>query len=169
MPQAWCAWRSWRPARRPCTIRKPGAPPQVGDAQEEAHPHHADQDRPEAAPRRREHHPYKMPRKPGEPDDLVPQLRDANIAAGRLGWARYREPPMETRCPVPWMVRAAFWTPTARNGVFMRWGAPADTDARIPDRGVSAWPLWETTNTETLRERIELGANAAGLATSRRA
>jgi DNA polymerase I len=30
------------------------------------------------------------PRKPAEPDDLVPQLRDANIAAGRLGWARYR-------------------------------------------------------------------------------
>ena len=25
-----------------------------------------------------------------EPDDLVPQLRDANIAAGRMGWARYR-------------------------------------------------------------------------------
>lgn len=40
--------------------------------------------------RRRELHPEYKPRKPGEPDDLLPQLRDANIAAGRLGWARYR-------------------------------------------------------------------------------
>jgi DNA polymerase-1 len=40
--------------------------------------------------RRRELHPEYKPRKPGEPDDLVSQLRDANIAAGRLGWARYR-------------------------------------------------------------------------------
>jgi DNA polymerase-1 len=40
--------------------------------------------------RRRELHPAYKPRKPGEPDDLLPQLRDANIAAGRLGWARYR-------------------------------------------------------------------------------
>ena len=40
--------------------------------------------------RRRELHPEYKPRKPGEPDDLVPQLREANIAAGRLGWARYR-------------------------------------------------------------------------------
>ena len=40
--------------------------------------------------RRRELHPDYKPRKPGEPDDLLPQLRDANIAAGRLGWARYR-------------------------------------------------------------------------------
>jgi 5'-3' exonuclease len=30
------------------------------------------------------------PRQTQEPDDLVPQLRDANIAAGRMGWARYR-------------------------------------------------------------------------------
>jgi len=40
--------------------------------------------------RRRELHPDYKPRKPGEPDDLLPQLRDANIGAGRLGWARYR-------------------------------------------------------------------------------
>ncbi len=40
--------------------------------------------------RRRELHPEYKPRKSGEPDDLLPQLRDANIAAGRLGWARYR-------------------------------------------------------------------------------
>ncbi|HYO44611.1 MAG TPA: 5'-3' exonuclease H3TH domain-containing protein [Candidatus Limnocylindrales bacterium] len=40
--------------------------------------------------RRRELHPDYKPRKAGEPDDLVPQLRDANIAAGRLNWARYR-------------------------------------------------------------------------------
>jgi DNA polymerase-1 len=40
--------------------------------------------------RRRELHPEYKPRKTGEPDDLLPQLRDANIAAGRLGWARYR-------------------------------------------------------------------------------
>lgn len=40
--------------------------------------------------RRRELDPAYKPRKPGEPDDLIPQLRDANIAAGRLGWARYR-------------------------------------------------------------------------------
>jgi DNA polymerase-1 len=40
--------------------------------------------------RRRDIDPAYKPRKPSEPDDLVPQLRDANIAAGRLGWARYR-------------------------------------------------------------------------------
>jgi DNA polymerase I len=34
-------------------------------------------------------HGYK-PRRAPEPDDLVLQLRDANIAAGRMGWARYR-------------------------------------------------------------------------------
>lgn len=40
--------------------------------------------------RRREIDPGYKPRKPGEPDDLVPQLRDANIATGRMGWSRYR-------------------------------------------------------------------------------
>jgi DNA polymerase I len=40
--------------------------------------------------RRRDIDPGYKPRKALEPDDLVPQLRDANIAAGRMGWARYR-------------------------------------------------------------------------------
>ena len=40
--------------------------------------------------RRRESDPTYKPRKAQEPDDLAPQLRDANIAAGRMGWARYR-------------------------------------------------------------------------------
>ena len=40
--------------------------------------------------RRRDIDPGYKPRKPSEPSDLVPQLRDANIAAGRMGWARYR-------------------------------------------------------------------------------
>ncbi len=40
--------------------------------------------------RRRELHPDYKPRKAPEPDDLVVQLRDANITAGRMGWARYR-------------------------------------------------------------------------------
>jgi DNA polymerase-1 len=40
--------------------------------------------------RRREIDPGYKPPKATEPDDLVPQLRDANIAAGRMGWARYR-------------------------------------------------------------------------------
>ena len=40
--------------------------------------------------RRREIDPGYKPRKAQEPDDLLPQLRDANIAAGRMGWARYR-------------------------------------------------------------------------------
>ncbi len=40
--------------------------------------------------RRRELYPDYKPRKAQEPDDLSPQLRDANIAAGRMGWARYR-------------------------------------------------------------------------------
>ncbi len=40
--------------------------------------------------RRREIDPAYKPRKADEPDDLLPQLRDANIAAGRMGWARYR-------------------------------------------------------------------------------
>ena len=40
--------------------------------------------------RRRERFPGYKPRKGEEPDDLAPQLRDANIAAGRQGWARYR-------------------------------------------------------------------------------
>jgi DNA polymerase-1 len=40
--------------------------------------------------RRRDIDPGYKPRKAEEPGDLVPQLRDANIAAGRLGWARYR-------------------------------------------------------------------------------
>ena len=40
--------------------------------------------------RRRELYPDYKPRKTQEPDDLSPQLRDANIAAGRMGWARYR-------------------------------------------------------------------------------
>ena len=40
--------------------------------------------------RRREIDPGYKPRKAQEPDDLIPQLRDANIAAGRMGWARYR-------------------------------------------------------------------------------
>jgi DNA polymerase-1 len=40
--------------------------------------------------RRRDIDPTYKPRKTEEPDDLLPQLRDANIAAGRMGWARYR-------------------------------------------------------------------------------
>ena len=40
--------------------------------------------------RRRDLYPGYKPRGAQEPDDLLPQLRDANIAAGRLGWARYR-------------------------------------------------------------------------------
>ncbi len=40
--------------------------------------------------RRRELYPDYKPRKTQEPDDLSLQLRDANIAAGRMGWARYR-------------------------------------------------------------------------------
>ncbi len=40
--------------------------------------------------RRRDIDPAYKPRKTEEPDDLAPQMRDANIAAGRLGWARYR-------------------------------------------------------------------------------
>jgi DNA polymerase-1 len=40
--------------------------------------------------RRRDIDPAYKPRKTEEPDDLLPQLRDANIAAGRMGWARYR-------------------------------------------------------------------------------
>jgi len=40
--------------------------------------------------RRRDLDPGYKPRKAQEPDDLAPQLRDANIAAGRMGWARYR-------------------------------------------------------------------------------
>ncbi|MEO5965072.1 MAG: 5'-3' exonuclease H3TH domain-containing protein [Candidatus Limnocylindrales bacterium] len=40
--------------------------------------------------RRREFDPTYKPRKPAEPHDLLDQLRDANIAAGRMGWARYR-------------------------------------------------------------------------------
>jgi DNA polymerase-1 len=40
--------------------------------------------------RRREIDPAYKPRKTEEPDDLAPQMRDANIAAGRMGWARYR-------------------------------------------------------------------------------
>jgi DNA polymerase I len=40
--------------------------------------------------RRREIDPGYKPRKAADPDDLVPQLRDANIATGRMGWARYR-------------------------------------------------------------------------------
>jgi len=40
--------------------------------------------------RRRDGDPSYKPRKAQEPDDLVLQLRDANIAAGRMGWARYR-------------------------------------------------------------------------------
>ena len=40
--------------------------------------------------RRREIDPSYKPRKADEPGDLLPQLRDANIAAGRMGWARYR-------------------------------------------------------------------------------
>ena len=40
--------------------------------------------------RRRAIDPGYKPRKTEEPDDLAPQLRDANIAAGRMGWARYR-------------------------------------------------------------------------------
>jgi len=40
--------------------------------------------------RRRDIDPAYKPRKTQEPDDLLPQLRDANIAAGRMGWARYR-------------------------------------------------------------------------------
>ena len=34
--------------------------------------------------------PRYKPRKADEPDDLLPQMRDANIGAGRMGWARYR-------------------------------------------------------------------------------
>ena len=40
--------------------------------------------------RRRDIDPAYKPRKADEPSDLLPQLRDANVAAGRLGWARYR-------------------------------------------------------------------------------
>lgn len=40
--------------------------------------------------RRREIDPTYKPRTTTAPDDLLPQLRDANIAAGRMGWARYR-------------------------------------------------------------------------------
>ncbi len=40
--------------------------------------------------RRRERYADYKPRKAEEPDDLAAQLRDANIAAGRMGWARYR-------------------------------------------------------------------------------
>jgi DNA polymerase-1 len=40
--------------------------------------------------RRREIDPSYKPRTTTPPDDLGPQLRDANIAAGRMGWARYR-------------------------------------------------------------------------------
>jgi DNA polymerase I len=40
--------------------------------------------------RRREIDPSYKPRAATVPDDLAPQLRDANIAAGRMGWARYR-------------------------------------------------------------------------------
>jgi DNA polymerase-1 len=40
--------------------------------------------------RRRELDPAYKPRKADEPTDLAPQLRDANIGAGRMGWARYR-------------------------------------------------------------------------------
>ena len=40
--------------------------------------------------RRREADPTYKPRRGDEPDDLRAQLRDANIAAGRMGWARYR-------------------------------------------------------------------------------
>ena len=40
--------------------------------------------------RRRDIDPGYKQRKAQEPDDLVPQLRDANIATGRMGWARYR-------------------------------------------------------------------------------
>ncbi len=40
--------------------------------------------------RRRDIDPGYKPRKAPVPDDLIPQLRDANIACGRMGWARYR-------------------------------------------------------------------------------
>ncbi len=40
--------------------------------------------------RRRESDPAYKPRKADVPDDLLPQLRDANIACGRMAWARYR-------------------------------------------------------------------------------
>jgi DNA polymerase-1 len=40
--------------------------------------------------RRRDIDPAYKPRKAEEPPDLLPQLRDANIGAGRMGWARYR-------------------------------------------------------------------------------
>jgi DNA polymerase-1 len=40
--------------------------------------------------RRRDIDPGYKPRTSQEPDDLRLQLRDANIACGRLGWARYR-------------------------------------------------------------------------------
>jgi DNA polymerase I len=40
--------------------------------------------------RRRELDPSYKPRTAADPDDLVEQLRDANIASGRMGWARYR-------------------------------------------------------------------------------
>ncbi len=40
--------------------------------------------------RRRDLHPDYKPRKAEEPEDLGAQLRDANVAAGRMGWARYR-------------------------------------------------------------------------------
>ena len=40
--------------------------------------------------RRRDIDPAYKPRKADEPPDLAAQLRDANIGAGRMGWARYR-------------------------------------------------------------------------------
>lgn len=40
--------------------------------------------------RRRAIDPAYKPRRAAEPDDLAAQLRDANIATGRMGWARYR-------------------------------------------------------------------------------
>jgi len=40
--------------------------------------------------RRREIDPTYKPRAATVPDDLLPQLRDANIAAGRMGWVRHR-------------------------------------------------------------------------------
>ena len=40
--------------------------------------------------RRREIDAGYKPRKAPVPDDLAPQLRDANIVCGRMGWARYR-------------------------------------------------------------------------------
>ena len=40
--------------------------------------------------RRRDIEPSYKPHKTEEPEDLAPQMRDANIAVGRMGWARYR-------------------------------------------------------------------------------